>query len=226
MYATKGYNQIENEINSKLSSGQTYAADVFNAPPETKAAELKLIPTFVANNLDAFDIRKESGATSPMTEKEVAGIEELFAKGEPRVSISVNRETDPTLILRAPIGEKFQLKMNIAKMGTDVAERLVMMTGRPEILDVLFKDIKFANKTYTLDDKYLKNIISQRYKDTTPFEGLSITQDNNDGMITYTVAHPVLSEIFGTDVQTFKSKFGMMKTLDEINYEYTVNNSK
>jgi hypothetical protein len=221
-FAGRGFNVIEKEFNKKAKSGETFVADVYSPPIDIPSAELKKIPTFVVNNLSAFDVRKDGNSTDPMTDREVEKLTKLFEKGDPSVQVSINRESEPTLILRAPSGEKFKLKMNIAKMSTDAAEQLVAMTGLPQIMDVLYTDINFTNnRTYTLDDNYLKNIISQRYKDSSMFEGLAIVQNKDENGISYTAVLPKFTELYGSKAVTFNSKYGLMRTLDEINSRFT-----
>jgi hypothetical protein len=220
-YVNNGYNKIEDTVNAKLKSGKTYVADVYAPGINTKPAEYKQFTDFVSNNLNAFDVTEE-GQTKPLTDKQKQSVDVALADGKSKIQLIANREAEPVILMTDSKGNKHKLTMNIAKMGTDVLDEFVTNTGRPEFLDGIYKDYKFENRPYTLNDKdkYLKNMISQRYKNITPFEGLAITQNDTPGNgIDYTVSHPA----FGSTPVNISSKYVLMRSLDEIFKEYYLN---
>ena len=231
-YVNSGYDQIEKEINNRLTSGEEQVADVYSPPIDITPADLKQVPTFITNNLDAFEVRTSGGKDKPLTEKEVTAINGLFTTKEGgdksgiSVKVAINPESDPTLILKAPTGEKFQLKMNIAKMSDDAARQLVSITKLPQIMDIRYKDINFANKTYTLNDNYLKNIFSQRYSDLEPFNGMSLTRSEDNKIVSYSVTLPQFKELYGSETVVFNTKYGLMSTLDELYRDYISTKNK
>lgn len=229
-YRNDGYKKnIEKPINDKLKEGVNMVADIYDPPMSVDSPDYKKYVDTTVRNLTAFDISvapPNSGSFKPVSTKDATKLYTKLREGQGSLAISVamERESEPRILLKQPDGSTVQLTMNPQKMGPDTANEFAGMSGLPQFRDVFYKDINLEPRNYTLrdnKDKTLYNIISKRYGDTSPFSGLEINKvQSPSGEYMYIVKSDALSQLGYPQGYPAVAKADMIETLDDIYMEY------